>query len=148
MPMTRLEAAVEVRSAKARAALSWEEIARSLERSVVWTTSALLGQQPLSAEQIRTVMDLLSLSEEAAAGLALPPVRGEAACDTSEPTVYRLRELVQVYGGAIQELVAEQFGDGIMSAIDLEIDFERVADPKGDRVRLTLSGKFLPYRVW
>jgi cyanate lyase len=146
--MTRLDAAAEVRRARAKAAVSWEEVAGALGRSLVWSTSALLGQQPLSAEQIATVAELLGLDDEVAAALALPPVRGEAACDPSEPTVYRLRELVQVYGGAIQELVAEQFGDGIMSAIDLEVDFARVPDPKGDRVRLTLSGKFLPYRVW
>ncbi|HTW98991.1 MAG TPA: hypothetical protein VMD59_09450, partial [Acidimicrobiales bacterium] len=88
------------------------------------------------------------LDAETSAALALPPLRGEAACDPTEPTIYRLRELVQVYGGAISELIAEQFGDGIMSAIDLEVELERVEDPKGARVQITLSGKFLPYRVW
>jgi cyanate lyase len=80
--------------------------------------------------------------------LTLPPVRGSAAVDATEPVVYRLREAVQVYGATISELIREEFGDGIMSAIDLELSVERVPDPKGDRVKLTLNGKFLPYRVW
>jgi cyanate lyase len=70
------------------------------------------------------------------------------AVDTSEPTGYRSREIVQVYGGTIGELIREGSGDGIMSAIDFELTFERVPDPKGDPVRLTLDGKFLPYRCW
>ena len=68
--------------------------------------------------------------------------------DTTEPLVYRLQEMVQVYGGTIHELVREEFGDGIVSAIDFELSVERVPDPKGDRVRITLNGKFLPYRTW
>ncbi len=68
--------------------------------------------------------------------------------DPTEPTIYRLQEMVQVYGSALAELIREEFGDGIMSAIDFELTFERREDPQGDRVQLTLDGKFLPYRVW
>ncbi len=115
---------------------------------MVWTTSALLGQQRLGRDQAELVAKELSLGPEVVEGLCLPPVRGAAAVDRSEPVVYRLEEVVQVYGSAVAELVAEEFGDGIMSAIDFEMDLRREPDPKGDRVVLTLSGKFLPYRVW
>jgi cyanate lyase len=148
MPLTRLDARHAVLAAKARSGKSWQEIADALGKSPVWTTSALLGQQPLDAGQVKTVADLLGLDADVAEALALPPVRGADAVDATEPLVYRLQEVVQVYGPALAQLIGEQFGDGIMSAIDFEVEMDRVADPKGDRVRLVLNGKFLPYRVW
>jgi cyanate lyase len=128
--------------------VAWQAVADTLDRGLAWTVAAVLGQHPLTARQAAAVGDLLELEADLVEGLTLPPVRGEAAVDTSEPVVYRLQEMVQVYGSAISELIAEQFGDGIMSAIDFELEFERRADPKGDRVVLTLNGKFLPYRVF
>jgi cyanate lyase len=148
MGMGRLEAGDAVRLAVRRRQIRWADLAEALGRSTEWTVSALLGQQPLDAEQAATVAKLLKLDAETEAALTLPPVRGAAAVDTSEPVVYRLQEIVQVYGRTIAELIAESFGDGIMSAIDFELAFDKVADPKGDRVVLTLNGKFLPYRVW
>lgn len=144
----RLEAGREVVRAKEQQGVSWARLARELDRSLVWTTSALLGQQPLDAQQARTVGALLGLDEHAVEALALPPVRGEAALDPTEPVTYRLQEALQVYGTSLHELIREEFGDGIMSAIDFTLDFERVEDPKGDRVKLTFNGKFLPYKVW
>lgn len=126
----------------------WADLAGLLGRSLVWTTSAILGAQPLSKDQVDLVAKHLGLSPEVADSLCLPPVRSSGAVDLSEPVIYRLSEVVQVYGNAIQALVAEEFGDGIMSAIDFEVDFTRQVDPGGDRVKLVLSGKFLPYRVW
>jgi cyanate lyase len=146
--MTRLEAAEEVKAAMQRLGLRWSDLAETLGQSLVWTTSALLGQQPLSRDQAEQVGKQLQLSEEVVDALVLPPVRGAAAVDLTEPVVYRLTEIVQVYGNAIKELIAEEMGDGIMSAIDFELHFDRQADPKGDRVVLTMSGKFLPYRIW
>jgi cyanate lyase len=146
--LTRRDAATLVLAAKQRLGISWAAIADAVGRSTEWTTSALLGQQPLTAEQAATVASLLDLDEAAVEALRLPPVRGADVVDSSEPVVYRLREAIQVYGPAISELVREEFGDGIMSAIDFELSVERVPDPKGDRVKLTLNGKFLPYRVW
>lgn len=134
--------------AKRRAGLSWDDIAAALGRSVVWSTSAVLGQQPLDPSQAESLGGLLELAPEVVDALCEPPVRGAAAVDRTEPVVYRLEEAIQVYGSAVAELVRERFGDGIMSAIDFELDMERRADPKGDRVVLTFSGKFLPYRVW
>lgn len=146
--LNRRDAATAVLAAKRRLGLTWAAIAERLERSTEWTTSALLGQQPLTEEQVKTVRTLLDLDEAVAEALLLPPLRGAGAVDTSEPIVYRLQEAIQVYGTAISELIREEFGDGIMSAIDFELTLERVPDPKGDRVKLTLNGKFLPYRVW
>jgi cyanate lyase len=148
MSLTRLDARRAVLAAKVKSGKSWQEIADAVGKSLVWTTSALLGQQPLDAGQVKVVTDLLGLGEEVAEALALPPVRGAGVVDTTEPLVYRLQEVVQVYGPALAQLVGEAFGDGIMSAIDFELEVDRVADPKGDRVRLVLNGKFLPYRVW
>jgi cyanate lyase len=146
--MSRLEAGEVVRRKVRAGAVRWADLAAALGRSVVWTTSALLGQQPLDRVQAELIGKELDLAAEVVDALCLAPVRGEAAVDRSEPVVYRLEEVIQVYGAAIAELVAEEFGDGIMSAIDFEMDFRRDPDPKGDRVVLTLSGKFLPYRVW
>ncbi len=146
--LDRLEAGREILRAKEEKGLSWAQLAEALDRSLVWTTSALLGQQPLDAEQATKVGSMLGLDEYATDALTGPPVRGEAALDPTEPVTYRLNEALQVYGTTIHELIREEFGDGIMSAIDFTLDFERVADPKGDRVKLTFNGKFLPYKVW
>jgi cyanate lyase len=126
----------------------WAGLGESIDRSTEWTTAALLGQHPLTAEQAATLGELLGLDAPVVEALTLPPVCGAANVDTSEPLVYRLQEVVQVYGRTITELVREEFGDGIVSAIDFEMALERVADPKGDRVRITLNGKFLPYPTW
>lgn len=146
--LDRHDAAKAVLAAKKRLGLTWTQIAETLGRSTEWTTSALLGQQPVTDEQASAVESLLDLDEAVVQALRLAPVRGADAVDTSEPIVYRLQEAIQVYGTAISELIREEFGDGIMSAIDFELALERVPDPKGDRVKLTLNGKFLPYRVW
>ncbi len=147
-PIGRREAATAALSAKQEKGVSWQRIADALDRSLVWSTSAVLGQQPLDGEQARTIGRLLDLDDEIVRALQLPPVRGADVGDPTEPTIYRLQEMVQVYGSALAELIREEFGDGIMSAIDFELAFERRADPNGDRVQLTLDGKFLPYRVW
>jgi cyanate lyase len=144
----RLEAGREIVRAKEAKGLSWAQLAESLGRSLVWTTSALLGQQPLDADQARSIGSMLGLDDDTVEALTLPPVRGDAALDPTEPVTYRLQEALQVYGTSIHELIREEFGDGIMSAIDFTLDFERVEDPKGDRVKLTFNGKFLPYKVW
>jgi cyanate lyase len=144
----RLEAGREIVRAKQDKGLTWADLAATLDRSLVWTTSALLGQQPLDADQAKTIGDALDLDEDTVDALTLPPVRGDLALDPTEPVTYRLQEALQVYGTSIHELIREEFGDGIMSAIDFTLDFERVEDPKGDRVKLTFNGKFLPYTVW
>jgi cyanate lyase len=144
----RREAAAAALAAKHRLGVPWQKIAATLDRSLVWSTSAVLGQQPLDAEQARALGRLLHLEDEVVDALQLPPVRGADMVDSTEPVVYRLREVIQVYGNTLAELIREEFGDGIMSANDFELSFERREDPEGDRVRLVLDGKFLPYRVF
>ncbi|MDX6262956.1 MAG: cyanate lyase [Kribbellaceae bacterium] len=142
----RLEAGYAVTAAKKRQALTWAELARETGRGKVWLTAALLGQHPVTQELAEQIGKLLALDAEVIEALQLPPVRGAHAVDTTEPAVYRLTEIVQVYGAAINDLIREEFGDGIMSAIDFEVELERVADPKGDRVVITLNGKYLQYK--
>jgi cyanate lyase len=146
--LTRQDAATAVLAAKKKLGLSWAAIARAVGNSTEWTTSALLGQQTMNEKQANAAGQVLELDEAAVTALQLTPVRGAAAVDPTEPIAYRLHEALQVYGTAISELIREKFGDGIMSAIDFELTMERQPDPKGDRVKLTWSGKFLPYRVW
>ncbi|HXT43671.1 MAG TPA: cyanase [Pseudonocardiaceae bacterium] len=149
LPMLgRREAAAAALAAKHRLGVPWQKVAATLDRSLVWSTSAVLGQQPLDAEQARALGRLLHLEDEVVDALQLPPVRGADMVDSTEPVVYRLREVIQVYGNTLAELIREEFGDGIMSANDFELSFERREDPEGDRVRLVLDGKFLPYRVF
>jgi cyanate lyase len=137
-----------VLAAKRRTGVRWADLGKTIDRSTEWTTAALLGQHPLTPEQAAALGAVLELDDSVIDALGLPPVRGRDVVDTSEPIVYRLQEMVQVYGSTIAELVREEFGDGIVSAIDFEMDLVRVPDPKGDRVRITLNGKFLPYRTW
>src|SRR5262245_53993253 len=115
---TRAQAARNVLAAKKGLGLRWDTIAESIGRSTEWATSALLGQQTLTAEQARTAGDLLELDPATVEALTWPPARGADAVDTTDPLVYRLTEVVQVYGSTISELVREEFGDGIVSAID------------------------------
>ncbi|MDA0564488.1 cyanase [Streptomonospora sp. S1-112] len=145
-PVGRPEAAEAVLDAKRRKNVSWQRIADEIGRSKVWTTAALLGQHPVSQEQARAVARLLGLDDVTAEALRLPPVRGEDSVDPTEPVVARLEEIVQVYGGAVSELIREEFGDGIMSAVDFTMDLRRSDTPEGTRVVITLDGKYLPYR--
>jgi cyanate lyase len=144
---TKQEAAAAVRAAKVRLGLTWEQLAEAVGRPVVWTTAALLGQHPVPAPEAAAAASLLELGDDVAEALQLQPTRG--ALDTAvpvDPTIYRFYEVLQVYGPTIKELIHEQFGDGIMSAINFRMDVKKVADPAGDRVVVTLDGKFLPYQ--
>jgi cyanate lyase len=144
--MTKKDAVQAVRAAKARLGLTWAQLAEAVDRPVAWTTSALLGQQPMSAAQAEAAASLLDLDKDVIAALQLQPMRG--ALETvvpTDPTIYRFYEILQVYGPTIKELIHEEFGDGIMSAINFRLDVKRAADPAGDRVVVTLDGKFLPY---
>ena len=144
---TKQEAAAHVREAKARLGLTWAQLAGAVGRPVAWTTSALLGQQPMSADEAAAAASMLDLGDDIRLAFQLPPTRGalESAVPV-DPTVYRFYEIVQVYGPTIKELIHEEFGDGIMSAINFRFDVRREADPAGDRVIVTLNGKFLPYQ--
>jgi cyanate lyase len=144
---TKKEAAEEVRAAKARLGVTWAQLAKAVGRPVAWTTSALLGQQPMTEAEATAAASMLELDDGVRQALQLQPTRG--ALETAvpvDPTMYRFYEVLQVYSPTIKELIHEEFGDGIMSAINFQLDVSRVPDPAGDRVVVTLNGKFLPYQ--
>ncbi|WP_046181425.1 cyanase [Domibacillus tundrae] len=147
--MERTQATTEILSAKRKLNLKWDDIAQAIERSESWTATALLGQATLSIEEAEKVGALLELSEEAVESLTVVPYRGTTVqMPPTDPLIYRFYEILLVYGPAIKDLIHEKFGDGIMSAIDYEMDIQKLEDPKGDRVLVTLNGKFLPYKKW
>ncbi|HLI76513.1 MAG TPA: cyanase [Acidobacteriaceae bacterium] len=133
---------------KRRLGLTWNTIAQALgSSSPIIYTAALLGQFPLNEKEAEKAVSLLELQPEDAALLTAVPNRGEGAVmPPTDPLIYRFYELVQNYGPTWKELINEEFGDGIMSAIDFNMRIERERDPAGDRVRISMSGKFLPYR--
>ena len=140
------QAAALINSARIRQEMTWASIADRMGTAPVWTTAALLGQHPMSAEQADAVCALLGLGSEVAESLRLQPSRGTDPALMADPTIYRLTEAVSVYGPALKALIHEEFGDGIMSAINFNMDIERVENEEGDRVRITYEGKFLPYQ--
>ena len=144
--LSKADAADLIVAARVRRGVSWASIAEEIGASVVWTTAALLGQHPLTAEQAMAVCALLDLDETVAESLRLQPRRGSDPATLADPTIYRFTEALSVYGPAIKELIHEEFGDGIMSAINFRVDVGRRPDPDGDRVVVTFDGKFLDYR--
>ncbi|QHC26856.1 cyanase [Streptomyces sp. GS7] len=145
--LTKSDAAILVRAAKIRMKLTWGDLAGAVGRPVAWTTAALLGQHPMTKEEAEAAATLLGLSQDAVEAFQLQPTRGtESPSVPTDPTVYRLHEVVQVYGTTIKELIHEEFGDGIMSAINFRLEVDRKSDPEGDRVVITLDGKFLAYQ--
>lgn len=136
-------------SAKVKKGLKWGDIAVKLDRSKEWATAACLGQMAFTKAQAEVAQGLFELSDEEAAWLQIVPYKGSLPTAVpSDPLIYRWYEIVSVYGSTIKELIHEEFGDGIMSAIDFSMDIQREADPKGDRVSVVMSGKFLPYKSY
>jgi cyanate lyase len=145
--VTRAQATVEVLAAKRRENLTFSNLATRFDVDRVWLTAALLGQHPLPRDLAQRVGETLSLSENALALLQEVPTRGSFdSLHPTDPTIYRLYEVLQVYGPALKALIHEDFGDGIMSAINFNIALERGEADSGPRVRITLDGKWLPYQ--
>ncbi len=144
--MSKPDAAALVVAARTRRGLTWAGIAAELGTPVVWTTAALLGQHPMTGDQAAKACEVLGLDEAVAESLRLQPSRGTDPAVMADPTIYRFTEALSVYGPALKELIHEEFGDGIMSAINFRVDIARHPDPDGDRVVVTLDGKFLDYR--
>ncbi|MEV5350791.1 cyanase [Streptomyces achromogenes] len=141
-PAARQALAVKAVEAKTRKNLTWEQIAGAAGLSVAFTTAAVLGQHALPEEPAEAVAKLLDLDEEAVMLLRTIPTRGSIPTD---PTIYRFHEMLQVYGTTLKALVHEQFGDGIISAINFKLDVKKVTDPEGgERAVITLDGKYLP----
>ncbi|MCQ4046559.1 cyanase [Streptantibioticus rubrisoli] len=144
---SRGEAAEAVRVAKIRRNVTWELLAEAMGRPPVWATAALLGRHPLTSAEAQAAGSLLGLEPEVVQALQLPPVRDDASGTfPADPTLYRFYEVLRLYGPALKELIHEQCGDGIMSAVNFRLDVRRVPDPAGDRVVVVLDGKFLPYQ--
>jgi cyanate lyase len=149
MPMTRENVTHLIYSAKVRKGLRWADVAKKVGQSKEWVTAACLGQMTLTKEQAEKVGKIFGLPQEAVALLQVVPYKGSLpTAIPTDPLIYRLYELVNVYGTTIKELIHEEFGDGIMSAIDFKLDIVREPDPKGDRVVMTMNGKFLPYKTY
>ncbi|WP_334190511.1 cyanase [Noviherbaspirillum sp.] len=147
--MDRHTVTQKIIGAKVRKGLKWSDIAEKIGHSKEWTTAACLGQMTFTKAQAEVAQSLFDLSDEEAAWLQIVPYKGSLATAVpTDPLIYRWYEIVNVYGMTIKELIHEEFGDGIMSAIDFSMDIQREPDPKGDRVNVVLSGKFLPYKTY
>jgi cyanate lyase len=147
--MKRAEATERILEAKRQKGLTYAAIGRAVGRHPVWVTSALLGQSTMSAEEAQKAVGVLGLGPDVAAALQEMPTKGSVGQTVPvDPLIYRFHEITQVYGTTIKALIHEMFGDGIMSAIDFDMDIQKKEDPKGDRVVITMSGKFLPYKKW
>lgn len=137
----------QVLQAKTAKNLTWEQLSEGTGLSVVYVTAALLGQHPLPEAVAEVVSERLGLDADAVSQLQTIPLRGNAEDVSSDPTIYRFHEMVQVYGTTLKALVHEQFGDGIISAINFKLDIKKIQDPEGGtRAVITLDGKFLPYK--
>ena len=147
--MTRNEVTELIITQKLLKQLTWPELAEAIGQSKEWTTAALLGQMTLNVGQAEKVAAMLDLPDDAIASLQLVPYKGSLpTAIPSDPLIYRFYELISVYGTTFKALINEEFGDGIMSAIDFNLDLQRETDPNGDRVKIIMSGKFLPYKSY
>lgn len=136
----------QLRQARLQAGLSLADLATELGVDRVWLAAALRGQHPFPAAVAAALLRRFDLSESGAGALTAVPFRGSfGTLPPSDPTIYRLYEVLQVYGPALKDLIHEEFGDGIMSAINFRLELEREPHPDGDRVRIAMTGKFLPY---
>jgi cyanate lyase len=148
-PMTRSDVTEFVVMARLKKGLSWAKIAKAVGQSKEWTTAALLGQMQMTKEQAETAGKLLGLPADAVLLLQQVPYKGSLPTAVpTDPLIYRFYEIVNVYGTTFKELIHEEFGDGIMSAIDFDMDLTRLPNEKGDRVKIVMSGKYLQYKTY
>jgi cyanate lyase len=146
--MNKIAMTEAIMAAKNKAGMGWEELAEKAGLSPVFLTSACLGMNSLKAEQAKKVCEALDLPAEVGEALEVFPHKNWDKQVPTDPVIYRWYEIVGVYGETIKELIHEKFGDGIMSAIDFSMHIEKEENPAGDRVNVTMSGKFLPYKSW
>jgi cyanate lyase len=147
--MSRLDVTEKIIATKVAQGIKWSDVAAKVGLSKEWVTAACLGQMTLTPQQASVVGNVFGLSEAEQKWLQVVPYKGSLPTAVpADPLIYRFYELVSVYGTTFKELIHEEFGDGIMSAIDFKMNLQREADPKGDRVSITMSGKFLPYKTY
>ncbi|MCV3212296.1 cyanase [Plectonema radiosum NIES-515] len=135
-------------AAKEDKGLTFAELALKLQRNEVWIASVIYRQASASPEEAKLLVEALGLGADYASYLTKYPIKGSDSIVPTDPFVYRFYEIMQVYGLPLKDIVQEKFGDGIMSAIDFTLDVSKEEDPKGDRVKIVMSGKFLPYKKW
>ena len=147
--MNRNDITEKIITVKVSKGITWESVAQKVGASKEWVTAACLGQMTLDASQSKVLGEIFGLTEDEQKWLQVVPYKGSLPTPVpTDPLIYRWYEIVSVYGTTIKELIHEEFGDGIMSAIDFSMDIVRQPDPKGDRVNVVLSGKFLPYKQY
>lgn len=149
--MTKAEMSAVILEAKKKSGLSWDDLAQKLGMGKVYIASCCYGENSMDAAGATALGEALSLSEEVVSALQTFPMKGWTHGDKTVPTdplIYRFYEIMCVYGASVKDVTQEMFGDGIMSAIDFKLDVTREEDPKGDRVVITMNGKFLPYKKW
>jgi cyanate lyase len=147
--MNRNDVTEMIVAAKIAKGIKWADVAGKIGLAKEWVTSACLGQMAFTAEQAAIVADTFALPPEAIPVLQAVPYKGSLPTSVpTDPLIYRFYELISVYGTTFKELIHEEFGDGIMSAIDFKMDLQREPNPAGDRVNITMSGKFLPYKTY
>ncbi|HEY9694759.1 MAG TPA: cyanase [Oculatellaceae cyanobacterium] len=128
--------------------VSFADLEKVIGRDEVWIAAVFYRQASASEEEAKKLVSALGLNEEIATELTESSVKGLGPIVPTDPLIYRFYEIMQVYGMPLKAIIHEKFGDGIMSAIDFTLDVEKEEDPKGDRVKLIMSGKFLPYKKW
>jgi cyanate lyase len=135
-------------AAKQAKGLTFADLEQAIGRDEVWLAAVFYRQASASAEEASKLLSLLGLSDDLVPELTASSVKGLGPIVPTDPLIYRFYEIMQVYGMPIKAIIHEKFGDGIMSAIDFTLDIEKEEDPKGDRVKITMNGKFLPYKKW
>ena len=147
--MTNLEITEELLKAKQVKSMSFQDLGKVLGRDPMWVAALIYRQATASEDEASKLAQVLDLPPEITQKLTEYPVKGSLdPVIPTDPLIYRFYEIMQVYGMPLKALIQEEFGDGIMSAIDFTLNVEKETDPKGDRVKITMSGKFLPYKKW
>ncbi|MEY4082777.1 MAG: cyanase [Pseudomonadota bacterium] len=147
--LTREDVTDLIMATKIQKRIKWADVAPKLKLSKEWVTAACLGQMALTNAQAKTIAKIFDLPAEAVPVLEAVPYKGSLRTSVpTDPLIYRFYELISVYGTTFKELIHEEFGDGIMSAIDFKMDLQRQPDPNGDRVQIVMSGKYLSYKTY
>ncbi|QUS61157.1 cyanase [Synechocystis sp. PCC 7339] len=134
--------------AKKAKGVTFANLEQLLGRDEVWIAAVIYRQASASVDEAKKLLQCLGLNDDLVPELTAPSVKGLGPVVPTDPLIYRFYEIMQVYGMPMKEVIHEKFGDGIMSAIDFTLDVEKELDPKGDRVKVTMNGKFLPYKKW
>ena len=149
--MTKSEMSTALLEAKKAKKLTWQDLSKGAGMSEIWLASVCYGESSASPEVAQKLAKLLDVGEAVMNAMCDLPLKGNSLGDKlvpTDPLLYRFYEILAVYGLTLKDVIQEKFGDGIMSAIDFTMDVAKQEDPKGDRVVITMNGKFLPYRKW